>query len=150
MQTTPGGAAQHRPVRSFVVRTGRVTPAQQRALDQYWPRYGLELADAAQPPAQTWGREAPRVLEIGFGMGDSLIDSAAAHPHVDWLGIDVYPAGIGHCLLRAATAVALAQVTQQEQRSGGKRRRCGPESFGSSEAACIEETSDGTLRWVRS
>ena len=101
---TPVRRPVRRPVRSFVVRAGRVTPAQQRALEQFWPRYGLELADAAQPPVQIWGREAPRVLEIGFGMGDSLIDSAAAHPQLDWLGIDVYPAGIGHCLLRAATA----------------------------------------------
>ena len=60
------------------------------------------------------------------------------------------PSAASHLPLGQATAVALAQVTQQEQRSGGKRRRCGPESFGSSEAACIEETSDGTLRWVRS
>ena len=61
------------------------------------------------------------------------------------------PSAASHLPLGQATAVALAQVTQQEQRSGGKRRRCGPESFGSSEAAaCVEETNDGTLRWVRS
>ncbi|MGE4416616.1 MAG: tRNA (guanosine(46)-N7)-methyltransferase TrmB, partial [Marinobacterium sp.] len=73
-----------RRVRSFVVRAGRMTEGQQRSLDQNWPRYGLELADGRLDYAEVFGREAPVVLEIGFGMGDSLIEMARQAPEKDF------------------------------------------------------------------
>jgi len=97
-------AVQHpRSIRSFVVRAGRMTAAQQRAWQELWPVYGLE------PPAReridlalAFGRTAPRVLEIGFGNGESLLELAAARHDCDFLGIEVHRPGVGHLLLRAA------------------------------------------------
>jgi len=86
-------------VRSFVTRAGRITPAQQRALAELWPKYGLEFT--AQPldlPA-LYARCAPCTIEIGFGNGDNLLRLAAAHPQRDFLGIEVHRAGIGRLLL---------------------------------------------------
>ncbi len=91
-----------RRVRSFVVRAGRMTEGQQRSLDQNWPRYGLELADGRLDYAEVFGREAPVVLEIGFGMGDSLIEMARQAPEKDFIGIEVHPPGVGRLLARAA------------------------------------------------
>ena len=88
-----------RAVRSFVTRAGRITPAQQRALEKLWPKYGLEFT--AQPldlPA-LYARAAPCTIEIGFGNGDNLLRLAAAHPHRNFLGIEVHRAGIGRLLL---------------------------------------------------
>jgi tRNA (guanine-N7-)-methyltransferase len=88
-----------RRVRSFVRRTGRVTSGQQRALRALWPRWGLE------PPAGTldldaiFARHAPRVLEIGFGDGEVLVQMATAHPEQDFLGVEVHEPGLGRCLL---------------------------------------------------
>jgi len=91
-----------RRVRSFVVRAGRMTEGQQRSLDQNWPRYGLELADGRLDYAEVFGHEAPVVLEIGFGMGDSLIEMARQAPEKDFIGIEVHPPGVGRLLARAA------------------------------------------------
>jgi tRNA (guanine-N7-)-methyltransferase len=103
-----------RRVRSFVLRAGRITNAQQRALDTLWPRYGLALsAPATPPPGATvrqldldavFGRRAPRSLEIGFGNGDNLLALARAHPERDFIGIEVHRAGVGHLLLGAEAA----------------------------------------------
>jgi tRNA (guanine-N7-)-methyltransferase len=98
-------AAAHPPrrgVRSFVVRAGRMTAAQQRAWTELWPRYGLETGDATVDLAAAFGRRAPLTLEIGFGNGESLVALAAAHPERDCLGIEVHRPGVGHLLLRAA------------------------------------------------
>lgn len=91
-----------RRVRSFVVRAGRMTEGQQRALEQNWPQYGLELAQGVLNYAEVFGREAPVVLEIGFGMGDSLIEMARRAPEKDFIGIEVHPPGVGRLLARAA------------------------------------------------
>ncbi|MBP0047140.1 tRNA (guanosine(46)-N7)-methyltransferase TrmB [Marinobacterium sp. AK62] len=91
-----------RRVRSFVVRAGRMTEGQQRALDENWPRYGLELGDGRIDYAEVFGREAPVVLEIGFGMGDSLIEMARHAPEKDFIGIEVHPPGVGRLLARVA------------------------------------------------
>lgn len=93
-----------RRIRSFVVRAGRMTEGQQRALDDNWPQYGLELKDGMIDPAQVFGREAPLVLEIGFGMGDSLIEMARHAPEKNFIGIEVHPPGVGRLLSRAAEA----------------------------------------------
>ncbi|WP_106591649.1 tRNA (guanosine(46)-N7)-methyltransferase TrmB [Marinobacterium halophilum] len=93
-----------RRIRSFVVRAGRMTEGQQRALDDNWPQYGLELKDGMIDPAQAFGRAAPLVLEIGFGMGDSLIEMARQAPEKNFIGIEVHPPGVGRLLSRAAEA----------------------------------------------
>jgi tRNA (guanine-N7-)-methyltransferase len=68
----------HRPIRSFVRRAGRLTASQQRALDEFWPQLGLDFSPEPVDFALLFGREAPIVLEIGFGNGDSLVVQAAA------------------------------------------------------------------------
>lgn len=85
-------------VRSFVRREGRMTEGQRRALEQHWERYGLEPAAQALDLDALFGRVAPRRLEIGFGMGESLLAMAAADPRTDFLGIEVYRPGVGHLL----------------------------------------------------
>lgn len=89
-----------RSVRSFVRRTGRLTPSQQRALATLWPIYGIDLDSQAIEPASLFGRVAPVVLEIGFGNGDTLVDLAASNPAADFIGVEVHEPGVGHCLLR--------------------------------------------------
>jgi tRNA (guanine-N7-)-methyltransferase len=94
----------HRAIRSFVVRGGRLTVAQQRALDGFWPRYGLESAGTALDLPTVFGRDVSRTLEIGFGNGDHLAALAAAHRDQDFIGVEVHPPGVGHLLLKAADA----------------------------------------------
>ncbi len=91
-------------MRSYVVRAGRITPAQQRALDALWPRYGVAFEEQPLDPRSLFGRDAPCTLEIGFGNGDNLLARAAAEPERDFLGVEVHPPGIGHLLLRAEAA----------------------------------------------
>ncbi len=93
-----------RTIRSFVRRAGRITPSQQRALDELWPRYGVEYMEQPLDLQQVFGRGAPVVLEIGFGNGETLVEQAAAHPEQDYVGIEVHEPGVGHCLLKAEEA----------------------------------------------
>ena len=95
-----GRPAHHRRVRSFVRREGRLTTGQQRALDELWPRFGLDPAPDAGvlDLAAVFGREAPVTLEIGFGDGDSLAEQAAAAPERDFIGTEVHRPGVGHLL----------------------------------------------------
>ncbi|RRQ21673.1 tRNA (guanosine(46)-N7)-methyltransferase TrmB [Thiohalobacter thiocyanaticus] len=86
-----------RRIRSFVRREGRLTPSQQRALDELLPRYGLDPAGPLDLDA-AFGRHAPRTLEIGFGNGASLAEMAAAAPEQDFIGIEVHRPGVGHLL----------------------------------------------------
>lgn len=93
----------HRAVRSFVLRQGRFTPAQQRAFDELWPRFGLDFmppGSRAKPRDfdEVFGRAAPRVLEIGFGNGDALRFAAAQDPARDYIGIEVHAPGVGRLL----------------------------------------------------
>jgi len=90
-----------RTVRSFVLRAGRMTEGQQRALEEAWPEKGLNLEDGLIDPAQVFGREAPVVLEIGFGMGDSLIEMAKDQPEKNYIGIEVHRPGVGRLLNNA-------------------------------------------------
>jgi tRNA (guanine-N7-)-methyltransferase len=92
-------AALLRPIRSFVRREGRITPAQTDALERLWPRYGLE--PGALDPAAVFGRRAPLVVEIGFGAGDHLLSSAQNRPDHDFLGIEVHRPGVGRVLQQA-------------------------------------------------
>jgi len=86
-------------VRSFVRREGRLTQGQQRALDEYMPRFGLQPAGRLDL-GQAFGRDAPCHLEIGFGNGASLLAMAQAHPENDYLGIEVHRPGVGNLLLQ--------------------------------------------------
>ena len=99
----------HRPIRSFVRREGRITPAQQRALKDLWPRYGAETGDVPLDYAVIFGRRAPVILEIGFGNGDALVAEAAAHPEYNYIGIEVHRPGIGN-LLRKLDSSELKNV----------------------------------------
>jgi tRNA (guanine-N7-)-methyltransferase len=97
---TPSPAAVHmRKVRSFVRRPGRATAAQRRAFEELLPRYGVTDAGRRIDLAQLFGREAKRVLDIGFGDGEALVTNALNNPAVDYLGIEVHEPGIGHLLL---------------------------------------------------
>jgi tRNA (guanine-N7-)-methyltransferase len=93
-----------RAIRSYVIRTGRITPAQQRALGEHWPRYGVEFESRVLDLAQLFGRAATRTLEIGFGNGEHLLERALAQPEQDFIGVEVHRPGIGHLLLAAAKA----------------------------------------------
>lgn len=87
-----------RPVRSFVRRTGRITASQRQALEQGWSRWGLELAGGVIDPEQVFGRVAPLILEIGFGMGASLAEMAQGQPGNDYIGVEVHEPGVGKLL----------------------------------------------------
>jgi len=94
-------AAHHRPVRSFVRRTTRLTRAQRAAIESRWPTYGIEPLGMLDLDA-VFGRRAPRVMEIGFGNGEALASLAGAHPERDYLGVDVFEPGIGRLLAAVA------------------------------------------------
>jgi tRNA (guanine-N7-)-methyltransferase len=90
-----------RPIRSFVLRAGRVTAAQERAWAEVWPAIGLDFGGTSMNLDEAFGRSAPRCLEIGFGAGEVIGALAMAHPEIDYLGIEVHRPGVGRLLLRA-------------------------------------------------
>jgi tRNA (guanine-N7-)-methyltransferase len=93
-----------RSVRSFVLRAGRATAGQQRALTELWPKYGVEFSPGPLDLQALFGRAAPRMLEIGFGAGEALLEFAAAHSQIDCLGVEVHRPGVGRLLLGAEAA----------------------------------------------
>lgn len=84
-----------RRIRSFVRRQGRLTEGQSRALEDFWQDYGLELSEEPLNIAECFGREAPTILEIGFGNGDSLLAMAENQPDKNFIGIEVHRPGVG-------------------------------------------------------
>jgi len=88
----------HYPIRSYVLRRGRTTPAQQRALQSHWAEFGLEVGDRSLDLHALFARDAATVLEIGFGNGEVLATLAEANPNTNFIGIEVYPSGIGALL----------------------------------------------------
>ncbi|MGQ9659175.1 MAG: tRNA (guanosine(46)-N7)-methyltransferase TrmB [Thermochromatium sp.] len=89
-----------RVIRSFVLREGRLTAAQERAFHTLWPRFGIDWAPGVRLDlAALFGNERPVVLEIGFGNGESLAEMAERDPERNWLGVEVHRPGIGHLLL---------------------------------------------------
>ena len=104
--TASGGepADLRRPVRSFVLRQGRMSPAQQRALDTLLPRFGIAYAPILLDYAAVFGRVAPVIVEIGFGMGETTAALAGANPQNNYLGIEVHGPGVGALLKRVDAA----------------------------------------------
>ncbi|WP_373019592.1 tRNA (guanosine(46)-N7)-methyltransferase TrmB [Thiomicrorhabdus sp.] len=92
--TTP----EQRRIKSFVLRQGRMSQSQQRAMDNNWPKYGLEVTDKLLDLSELFGREAPTIVEIGFGMGKSLAEMAEANPQQNYIGIEVHRPGVGALL----------------------------------------------------
>lgn len=93
-----------RKIRSFVRREGRLTKGQEKAMAEQWPIMGIEYQPQLLDLDQVFQRSAPRVLEIGFGMGGSLVEMAKAAPEWDYMGIEVHTPGVGACLMAAAQA----------------------------------------------
>lgn len=104
-----------RAVRSFVLRTGRMGPGQSRALAELGPRFLVPYSDAPLDLDRLFGRQAPRILEIGFGMGETTATIAASHPEHDYLGIEVHTPGVGALLKRIGEAqLANLRIVQHD------------------------------------
>lgn len=93
-----------RRIRSFVLREGRLTTGQEKAINELWPVWGIEYSESQIDLNEIFKREAPLTIEIGFGMGKSLVEMAAAAPERNFLGIEVHTPGIGACLSSAKEA----------------------------------------------
>jgi tRNA (guanine-N7-)-methyltransferase len=106
---TESSTEHRRTVRSFVLREGRITPAQQRAFEQHWQRFGVDCTGAARDLDALFGRRAARVLEIGFGNGEALAWAAEHDPARDYLGIEVHRPGVGR-LMNALAALDARNV----------------------------------------
>jgi tRNA (guanine-N7-)-methyltransferase len=102
MSPTEAAITHPRRIRSFVLREGRMTDGQKRALEQLWPRYGLEPPAAPLDLPVLFGRTAPVTFEIGFGMGDYLYSRVVAEPQRDFIGVEVHRPGVGRLLSRSA------------------------------------------------
>ena len=104
-----------RPIRSFVLRAGRMGPGQARALAELGPRFIVPYAPAPLDFAALFGREAPRILEIGFGMGDATASVAQAMPDTDFIGVEVHAPGVGALLKRIGeTGLTNVRVIQHD------------------------------------
>lgn len=91
----------HRPIRSYVLRQGRLTPGQQSAFERLWPAWGVDFtAGEKLDLRQLFENNHPVVLEIGFGNGESLVRYAQQHPQINYVGIEVHRPGVGHLLLK--------------------------------------------------
>ena len=100
LEQAPHGEPPRRPIRSFVLRQGRLTQAQARAFAELCPRYGIDRPPrAGLDLAALFGNDQPVWLEIGFGNGETLATLAARHPERNFLGIEVHGPGVGHLLL---------------------------------------------------
>ena len=99
----------NRHIRSFVLRQGRTSPAQQRAIATLMPRFGIPYAARQFDLDQAFGRTAPKILEIGFGMGDRTATIAQTHPEIDYLALEVHTPGVGN-LLKLIETEQLANI----------------------------------------
>lgn len=99
--TDPINPILKRQVRSFVMREGRVTASQKKAIATLWPIYGVAYSPMPLNLDAVFARRAAIILEIGFGNGDSLVAMARDNPDKNYLGVEVYTAGVGHCLIAA-------------------------------------------------
>jgi tRNA (guanine-N7-)-methyltransferase len=101
-EENPSGAKApfHREVRSYVLRGGRLTEGQRKALDRLWPLYGIPGDGEALDFPVLFGNDNPVILEIGFGNGEATWRMASAHPRENYLGVEVHQPGVGHLLLK--------------------------------------------------
>lgn len=107
--------SKHRPIRSFVVRAGRMSPKQERGLTEGMARHGVAYTPAPLDFATTFSRNARTILEIGFGMGATTADIAAAHPDTNYLAVEVHPPGVGSlCNLLDDQALTNVKVIQHD------------------------------------
>ena len=90
---------QHRPIRSFVLRGGRLTAAQQNALDELWPHYGIDHHETTLDYDDYFDRQADVIVEIGFGNGESTWRMAQLEPAINFIGVEVHEPGVGHLLM---------------------------------------------------
>ena len=90
-----------KPIRSFVLRQGRMTSAQRKAIDDHWPDFVLEVGQGMIKPEKIFNRNAPLVLEIGFGNGDSLLKMMSDNPEKNFIGIEVHRPGVGSLINKA-------------------------------------------------
>nr|MDT0251446.1 tRNA (guanosine(46)-N7)-methyltransferase TrmB [Endozoicomonas sp.] len=93
-----------RPIKSFVIRAGRMTTGQQRGWDECWQDWGLALEQGSEGFLKAFADEAPRVLEIGYGMGHSLVTMATNESNRNFIGIEVHRPGVGSLLNEARLA----------------------------------------------
>lgn len=99
--TIPRPQYHKKSIRSFALRTGRMTEGQRQAFEKYWPIYGMDLFAGTIDMEQLFERKAPTVLEIGFGMGDSLYQMASNEPDKNFIGIEVHTPGVGRLIANA-------------------------------------------------
>ncbi len=105
----------HRSIKSFVLRQGHMTPAQQRAIDENWPQFGLDFQNQPVDLNAVFGREAGKILEIGFGMGTATAEIAQRLPENDFLAIDVHGPGVGNlCKLIAEQNIPNIRVMRHD------------------------------------
>lgn len=109
MTVSPPQDAPRRPIRSYVLRPGRMGPGQERALRELAPRFVLPFVREPLDPVRVFGRNAPLVVEIGFGMGQATAAIAQAQPATDFLGIEVHEPGVG-ALLQLIDELALSNL----------------------------------------
>jgi tRNA (guanine-N7-)-methyltransferase len=103
------------PIRSYVLRQSRTTPAQRRALEELFPKYGIPFSTGPIDPRTIFGRSAPLVVEIGSGMGETTAEIASANPQTDFIAIEVHGPGVGSLLKRIeAAAIANLRVIRHD------------------------------------
>jgi tRNA (guanine-N7-)-methyltransferase len=95
------GETHYRRIRSFVRREGRMTDSQKGAMERLWPRYGIEPPTTHLQFSELFDRQAPVVMEIGFGNGDYLLSRAQAEPEKNFFGVEVHRPGVGRVLNHA-------------------------------------------------
>lgn len=98
-----------RGIKSYVLRQGRLTDAQARALEQHWPEYGIDFRPERLDLDSVFGRRAPKILDIGTGMGETLIALARHNPDNDYLAVEVHRPGVGS-LIKAAAGFGLTNI----------------------------------------
>lgn len=100
-ETPPSELPPQREIKSFVLRQGRITKGQQKALEDHWLHYGCSMEDGPLDPDQAFKQTAPLIMEIGFGNGDALLHIATHQPHVNFVGIEVHRPGVGRLIAEA-------------------------------------------------
>ncbi|MDT8319013.1 MAG: tRNA (guanosine(46)-N7)-methyltransferase TrmB [Xanthomonadales bacterium] len=112
---TPADAGRRRSVRSFVLRGGRLTDAQKRALDELWPVFGLPGGEQPLDFKAVFGNARPVILEIGFGNGEATWRMAQARPEENFVGVEVHRPGVGHLLLQLeAHGISNVRIANQD------------------------------------